>query len=303
MTAPTDGGRVPLSRAGTLRAYLLHLRPREWPIVAAHTLLGWFLAEDLYAPTGHVWLGVVIWVVLLNGGTLALNSAFDHDEGDIAFLHHPPPPPDYLAVFGGGLMLIGAWLTRDFSYGFRTLYLICLVMSVAYSVPPFRMKALAGMDWLINMIGFGTLTPWAGWALSGRPLHGPVAAVIWAFTPLFAGLYPLTQLYQIDEDRAHGDLTLAVRLGPKRALGVAVFAVGVAFGMLVMAAWRTGWTARDFTRWAALAIAALAWIAVLFPWYSNARSWSSREHQRAMYQALFAWALTDVAVFLGWAVL
>ena len=97
------------------------------------------------------------------------------------------------------------------------------------------------MDWLINMLGFGTLTPMAAWAISGRPLHGAMAAVLWSFTPLFAALYPLTQLYQLDEDRARGDHTLAVRLGPRNSLTVAVFCAGIGFGMLSMAAWRSGW--------------------------------------------------------------
>ena len=46
---------------------------------------------------GPALLGLALWVVCLNGGTLALNSAFDRDEGDIAYLRRPPPPPRYLA--------------------------------------------------------------------------------------------------------------------------------------------------------------------------------------------------------------
>ena len=76
----------------------------------------------------------------------------------------------------------------------------------------------------------------------------------------------------------------------------------VAFGMFTMAAWERGWGSHEMLRWAALGIAALAWAAVLIPWRANARVWSSREHQRAMYHALAAWALTDVAILLGWAV-
>ena len=71
--------------------YLLHLRPAEWPILAAHTIVGYLLAVRLSgalaaAHLGPALLGVVLWVVCLNGGTLALNSAFDRDEGDIAYL-------------------------------------------------------------------------------------------------------------------------------------------------------------------------------------------------------------------------
>lgn len=285
----------------TLVPYLQHLRPAEWPVMAAHTALGWLLAAGLRAPDARAWLGIAAWVVLLNGGTLALNSAFDRDEGDIAFLRHPPKPPRYLALFATVLMLLGFALTWRLPPTYRKLYMLCALMSAVYSVPPLRLKAVAGMDWVINMLGFGTLTPFAAWAITGRPLQGPLAAVLWSFTPLFAALYPLTQLYQLDDDRARGDRTFAVRLGPKNSLTVAVFCAGIAFGMLSMAAWRTGWRGGSLTRWAALAVAATAWAAVLLPWYVNARTWSSEQHQRAMYHGLAAWALTDVAVLLGWA--
>ncbi len=287
--------------AGGLTPYLLHLRPAEWPVMAAHTALGWFLAAGLRAPAPGALLGMASWVVLLNGGTLALNSAFDRDEGDIAFLRNPPPPPPHLALFGAGLMIAGLALTWRLPPTYRTLFIICVVMSVVYSVPPLRLKSVAGMDWVINMLGFGTLTPFASWAITGRPLDGALAPVLWSFTPLFAALYPLTQLYQMDEDRARGDLTLALRLGARGSLTVAVFCAAVAFGMLAMAGWRSGWYGDDLKRWGALGIAAIAWGAVLGPWYRNARIWSTQEHQRAMYHALAAWALTDVAVLLAWA--
>ena len=92
-------------------SYILHLRPREWPIMAAHTVLGYLLAVGLAGATGeHLdrgLLGLLLWVVCLNGGTLALNSAFDRDEGDIAYLRNPPPPPERLALFSLGLMAAG----------------------------------------------------------------------------------------------------------------------------------------------------------------------------------------------------
>lgn len=55
-------------------------------------------------------------------------------------------------------------------------------MSVLYSVPPIRLKAVGGVDWLINLVGFGAISPYAGWALSGRPLT-PVASIIFVGIP------------------------------------------------------------------------------------------------------------------------
>ena len=65
--------------------YLLHLRPRAWPIVAAHLSVGFFLANGLNFTSEAVYrwlLAMLAWAVLGNGGTLAINSVFDKDDGD-----------------------------------------------------------------------------------------------------------------------------------------------------------------------------------------------------------------------------
>ena len=80
---------------GDAFSYILHMRPAEWPIMVAHTALGFILALGL-RPAVHgdslgagIW-ALFLWVILLNGGTLALNSVFDKDEGDIGYLDAPP---------------------------------------------------------------------------------------------------------------------------------------------------------------------------------------------------------------------
>jgi 4-hydroxybenzoate polyprenyltransferase len=287
--------------------YLLHLRPAEWPIMAAHTAAGYLLAVGLGAAAdgerlGPALFGLLLWVACLNGGTLALNSAFDRDEGDIAYLRNPPAPPRGLAVFSFGLMAAGQVAALALPPLFGVLYGTCFALSVLYSVPPFRLKAVPGADWVINMAGFGTLTPLAGWATTGRPLDPVNCLVLLAFCPLFAALYPLTQLYQLEEDARRGDRTLALMLGARRSLDVALGAAVLAFVLFAAAAARSPWPAGmpSSWRWFLLGLALAAWGAVLVPWRLRVERRSSREHQRGMYLALGAWALTDVAVVLAW---
>ena len=88
MSTPGGARALGYRLLGPAFDYILHLRPAEWPIMAGHTLLGALLALGLPAvtggaPLGRVLLGLVLWVVALNGGTLAINSAFDRDEGDV----------------------------------------------------------------------------------------------------------------------------------------------------------------------------------------------------------------------------
>lgn len=286
---------------GDTFSYILHLRPAEWPIMAAHTALGWVLAVGLM-PAMHgdrlgtaLW-ALLLWVVFLNGGTLAINSVYDDDDGDIGYLNAPPKPPKHLLAFSLALMGAGQLLAFTLPKGFVWAYAACFAMSIAYSVPPLRLKAVGGVDWIINMIGFGTLTPYAGWAATGRPVDAPGALVLLGFCPLFAALYPLTQLYQWDEDLGRGDRTLVIMLGRRLSLLVAIAATLLAFGFFGVAAFRSF---AVWWQWLALTVALAAWLAILIPWQRRAVSMSAKQHQRGFYAALGAWAVTDIAVVLA----
>jgi 4-hydroxybenzoate polyprenyltransferase len=286
--------------------FLLHTRPAEWPIVVAHTALGYLLAVGLFNALrserlADAALGIALWVVCLNGGTLAFNSAFDLDEGDVAYLRQPPRPPRGLAGFGIGLMLLGLLGAWFLPRSYRFAYAICLVLSVLYSAPPFRLKSVPGADWLINMWGFGTLTPYAGWSTTGLPLGTTGTLVLLAFCPLFAALYPLTQIYQLEEDSRRGDRTLALLLGVHRSLLISIAAAALAFAVFGLAGLRSRWPAADLWRWLLIGAAGLAWAIVLVPWLRRERGMTPTQHQRGMYRALAAWAITDVAVVLAWA--
>jgi lycopene elongase/hydratase (dihydrobisanhydrobacterioruberin-forming) len=285
--------------------YLLHTRPAEWPIVAAHGLVGYLLAVGAAGAFSAerlepALLGVLLWVVCLNGGTLALNSAYDRDVGDVAYLHRPPPPPAHLAGFGLGLMVSGLAGSFVLPHAYQLAYGTCLVLSVLYSVPPFRLKSVPGVDWVINMVGFGSLTPFAGWAATGYRLSSAGLLVLLGFCPLFAALYPLTQIYQFEEDARRGDRTLARALGVRASLVVACVSAVVAFGFFGAAGFAARWGAGDTWRWLVLGAGALAWGMVLLPWVRRHAEMASRDHQRGMYRALLAWAVTDLAVVLAW---
>jgi len=240
-------------------------------------------------------LATLAWGMLGNGGTLAINSAFDRDEGDIGYLENPPSVPRHLALFALALMALGVPLALILGWRFSIAYGICFVMSLLYSVPPFRFKARAGLDVLINATGFGGLTIYAGWAAIAHPLTAPMINVGAAFFCFFVGFYPLTQIYQMGEDVARGDYTLALALGKRNALRLGMLGVGMGFVFLALEVGLRHWTGRS----AGLILAFVAWTAVLIPWYLHWQQVDVAYEQRGFYRALYAWALTDVAVVVA----
>jgi lycopene elongase/hydratase (dihydrobisanhydrobacterioruberin-forming) len=278
-------------------SYILHMRPREWPIVAAHTLFGFLLAipvaPEIAARLPTAIAGVFAFVILLNGGTLAINSAYDNDEGDVGYLDLPPPPPPHLFAFGISLMVAGLLISLlALPSAFTLVYATCFLMSLLYSVPPFRWKAVAGLDLLINAAGFGSLTALAGWTLSRVPVPGWALAIVLGFAPLFAALYPLTQLYQMEEDRARGDRTLALAIGARASLLFAIAMTLVAFGLFIggLRAAPAG------SLWLLALVPLCAWLVLLVRWLARSPEMGSAEHKRGMYRGLQAWALSNAAL-------
>jgi 4-hydroxybenzoate polyprenyltransferase len=278
--------------------YVLHLRLRGAPIVVAQMSVGFLLANGLRFTAGALsrWaLAVLSWAVMGSGGTLALNSAFDKDEGDIAFLHDPPKPPRPLALFALVVMAIGLVIALFISVRFVVAYLICFVMSILYSVPPFRMKSRAGADMLISATGFGAMTVYSGWAAMDLPLVPPIPNVLAAFFCLLAAWYPTTQFYQMEEDRRRGDRTLTLAIGKRNGLIWATVAALIGFAFLGAEVVLRYWSLRAV----GIALSFLAWAVVLTHWWFHWREADTLYERTGMYRLVWAFAVTQVGVLLA----
>ncbi|HZP80852.1 MAG TPA: UbiA family prenyltransferase [Chthonomonadaceae bacterium] len=222
-----------------LRAYWKHLRVPFQLSLAPLFLWGYFLASLNLTPAFV--LGFVAFHLCLYTGITAFNSAYDRDKGPVGGMLAPPPVPSGLLAFSLVVQAVGAVLAAGVNRAFLAIYLIIAAMGAAYSHPRTRWKAHPVASAATVFIGQGALGFLAGWAAasggivtawSERGLWGMLSA---AFTTL--GLYPLTQVYQIEEDAARGDRTLAVVLGPAGALRFGLFCLALAgtAAILVMA--------------------------------------------------------------------
>ncbi len=195
----------------------LHLR-----IPFSYFLLPIYLFSLAISPnfTGHsiLWTFLIIHFFLYPASN-GYNSYFDKDEGSIGGLRNPPPVKkglyylsllfDVIAVVLGLLLINLTFAIMLFIYG---------IVSKAYSHPSTRIKKYAITGWLITGVFqgfFSVVMCYVG--INNFPLDAVfVPEVLWAGV-LTSGMlwanYPMTQVYQHQEDSARGDRTFSILLG------------------------------------------------------------------------------------------
>ena len=217
---------------GDARNFLVHLRlPFQltlapfmlWGAALAHTPLGWRFV-----------LAFAVLQVCFYGGTTAFNSHYDKDEGPVGGLEAPPPPGPWLLPGSLALQAIGLALAVVVDLRFFAACALYAVLGVAYSHPSTRLKARPFGSWAVVMFGQGALGALAGVVATGTARV--TAEAIWGLAGaalLVGALYPLTQIFQTEEDAARGDRTAAIVLG-RRGTCAAVIVLSV-LGALCMA--------------------------------------------------------------------
>ena len=189
----------------------------------------WFGLSALPGPFG--WgraLGAfVVLHLLVYPASNGYNSYYDRDEGSIGGLKAPPKvTPELLtlvrlfdALALGGALLLG--------WGFALLVAVYLLVSKAYSYEGIRLKKYPLLSTVVVVVFQGAFT-----FLMAQVGVGAGPAVLFEKTNLLlalvsslflCGSYPLTQIYQHQEDARRGDRTLSLRLGIR---GTFVFAAG-----------------------------------------------------------------------------
>ncbi|GAB2779010.1 hypothetical protein GCM10027275_23160 [Rhabdobacter roseus] len=212
-----------------LRSVLLHLR-----IPFSLFLLPVYLFALSQAPqpnAAKAWW--VFWLIhlLLYPASNAYNSYYDKDEGSIGLLETPPPVSRELLYTAWALDIAAVALALWLGLGgtFVAYLIIYGTISKAYSHPAIRLKKYPILSWLV--VGFfqGAFTYLATVeAVSEVPLAELFRAkylvpALICTSNLWA-VYPLTQIYQHDEDARRGDLTFSRLAGIQGTfLNAAVF--------------------------------------------------------------------------------
>lgn len=167
---------------------------------------------------------------LLYPASNGYNSYFDKDEKSIGGLKNPPPVTRglyYLALAFDLAAIVLSYIKINTT--FAVMVLIYGLISKAYSHPAVRLKKYPWTSWIITglfqglftfvmcYIGINDFSLYAAW-------RHEVLVPGFLTTLMLLANYPLTQVYQHDEDRKRGDFTLSARLG---VLGTFYFAGSV----------------------------------------------------------------------------
>lgn len=161
------------------------------------------------------------------------NSYFDKDENSIGGLKKPPKVTIELYYVSLLLDLIALLLSLFISLEFTVMVFIYGLISKAYSHPSIRLKKYPILGWLAAGIFQGYFTYLLTYialkdiALSESfnleiQLPGLLA------TLLLLGSYPMTQVYQHDEDTRRGDMTMSRLLGIKGTFHFTAIMFGLA---------------------------------------------------------------------------
>jgi 1,4-dihydroxy-2-naphthoate octaprenyltransferase len=229
-------------------ALLIHLR-LHYQLVFLSPLFVLGFVFGGAEPSGRALLAFFTVHVLLYGGITAYNSYFDRDTGPIGGLTRPPPVTRRLLPFSWLVQASGLGLAILLGPALTALYAAVVLLSVAYSHPRWRWKARPLLSLLVVAIGQGAIGFAAGYLSGNNPprslLHDAAALLGMAASAFMTvGLYPLTQLYQIDEDRARGDRTFSVAYGARASFDFALMAIALGGVCLSAATSRFGvWNA------------------------------------------------------------
>jgi len=167
---------------------------------------------------GRVVLCFIILHLFIYPASNGYNSYMDNDEGSIGGLKHPPRPTKNLFYLSLVFDAIGLALSLFISVQFFFSVMAYMLVSRAYSYKGIRLKKFPVVGFLFIVFFQGAFTFWMVYNAISKGSMAIEAVSILALAAcsfLIAGFYPLTQVYQHEDDKKNGDITISYMLGYK----------------------------------------------------------------------------------------
>lgn len=211
-----------------MKNILLHLRiPFSFFLMPVY----WFaLSQTNQANTG-ISIGVFVLLhLLIYPASNAYNSYYDKDEGSIGGLENPPPVSKELFYVAWALDILAIIIAYFLSGWILALALfIYSSVSKAYSNDKIRLKKNPILSWITVGIFQGAFTYLTVIQAIDNVLISDLMQEKYLFPAVLSsfnllGFYPMTQIYQHEEDAKRGDLTMSRLLGIR---GTFLFTAGI----------------------------------------------------------------------------
>ncbi|MBE7176214.1 MAG: UbiA prenyltransferase family protein [Mucilaginibacter polytrichastri] len=216
------------------RSALLHMR---WAFSLFLMPVFLFAASQVHhASSLNLLLVFICWHALAYPASNGYNSYFDRDEGSIALLKHPPKTDISLYYFSLFLEVLAILLALFVGPLFALNIAVYGLLSKAYSHPRVRLKKYPWISFFVVFLFQGAFVFWASFLAllpeAAFRYGSRFFEAAFSCSFLIGASYPLTQIYQHDEDRRRGDITLSIRLGKTGTLIFSAFLFMVGFALL-----------------------------------------------------------------------
>jgi hypothetical protein len=179
----------------------------------------WFAYSQSANPdiTKTIWAFVILHLLIYPASN-AYNSYYDKDEGPIGGIAKPLPVNVQLYYTANFIDFIGILLAYYFcNPGFALAVLLYVLVSKAYSHPLIRLKKHPYLSWFIVGLFQGAFIYLAVNQLINKESFFDSKSILPALLTSFNlwAFYPITQIYQHEEDAKRGDITMSLKLGIK----------------------------------------------------------------------------------------
>ncbi|RNI31227.1 UbiA family prenyltransferase [Rufibacter latericius] len=198
-------------------------------------------------PDVSLWRGLAVFLILhllVYPASNGYNSYYDRDEGSIGGLKHPPKVTELLYWLVLVFDVLSVVLAAFLSWLFGAMVLLYLLVSKAYSYEGIRLKKYPILSTLVVVIFQGAFTfamVQVGIGVSEETILSKNNLLLALVSSLFlCGSYPLTQVYQHEEDARRGDETLSLKLGLWGTFLFAATSLLIATGLLFYTYWQRG---------------------------------------------------------------
>lgn len=199
-----------------IKNILLHLR-----LPFSFFLLPIFIFSLSQSLSIDKWNSIIIFISLhlfIYPASNAYNSFMDRDTGSIGALKNPPPVSRGLYLASIWLDIIGVLLLWLIDFRLIFLMLVYIGVSKSYSWTGIRLKKYPYIGWLTVVVFQGgytfmlvSMSSESVFSIEWFSLQKAECMIL--STLLIGAYYPLTQIYQHEEDSKRGDYTISYRLG------------------------------------------------------------------------------------------